>query len=93
LSDESLLVLLPVESPPLPLIVTPLDVINNIGSGLRSRLVVLPVHTFACEDSEKVLGGGVVGTAAYGAHAADHLMGRQESLIFLRRKLTPPIRV
>lgn len=81
------------ESPPLAGIVTALDIVKDIRSGLRARTVVLPVYPFPFEHAEEALGGGIVGTAAHCTHAARDVMRFQEPLIFLGGKLTASIRV
>jgi hypothetical protein len=94
LSEESLLILLlHLQSSPLPRIVTPLNVIKDIGPRLGSRPIVQPVHPFALKHIEEAPGRGVVRAAAHHTHAADDLVGRQEPLVFLRDKLTTSIRV
>ena len=85
--------MLHVQSPPLSRIMTPLDVVKDIRSGLGSRLVVLPVHPFAFEYAKEALGRGIVGAAAHRTHTADDLMRLQEPLVFFRGKLAAPIRV
>ena len=69
----------------MPGIVTAFDVVKNIRSRLGSRLVVLAIHPFTLEHAKETLGGGVVGTAAHGAHATGNLV-RQEPLILFRGK-------
>lgn len=90
-SYEFFPLLLQLESPALPGIVAALDVIKDIRSGLRSRPVVLAIHAFAFKDSEKALRGRVIGAPAHRTHAPGHLRRRQEPLVFLGGKLTPPI--
>ena len=85
--------MLHVQSPPLTRIVTALDVVKDIRSGLRSCAVVLPVHPFPVEHAEEALGGGIVGAAADCTHATSHLMGLQEPSVFFRGKLAAAIRV
>lgn len=71
---------------------TPLDAVKDIGSGLGSRPVVPAIHTPAFEHPKEALGRRVVGATARGTHAAGHVMRLQEPLVFLRSKLTVPIR-
>jgi hypothetical protein len=65
---------------------------KDIGPGFGSCPILLSIHAFTYKDSEEAL-GGVVGTAAHGTHAADHLVRFEKPLIFLRGKLASPIRV
>ena len=81
------------QSPPLSWIVTPLDGVEDIRSGLRSRPVVLPIHPLALEHPKAALRCRIVGAAAYGTHAAGHGVGLQKPLVRLRGELTAPIRV
>ena len=81
------------ESPPLARIMTPLDVVKDIGPGLGSRPVILPIHPLTFEHAKEALGHGVVGTAPHRTHAADDLVCFQELLVFLGGKLTASIRV
>ena len=85
--------LLHLQSPPLSGIVTALDIVKDIRSRLGSRPVVLAVHPFSFEHPEEALGRGIVGAAAHGTHAADHLVRGEKPLVFFGGKLTPPIRV
>jgi hypothetical protein len=54
LSEESCPLLLPFESPPLARIMTPLDVVKDIGPGLGSRPVILPIHPLTFEHPKKL---------------------------------------
>jgi hypothetical protein len=85
--------LLHVESPPLARVMTPLEVVKDIGPGLGSGPVVLSVHPLTFEHTKEALGHGVVGAAAHRTHAAGHLVRLQKPLVFLGGKLTAPIRV
>ena len=93
LHEESLSLLLHFQPPPLPRIMKSFDVVENIGPGFSSHLVVLPIHTFACEHPEEALGHGIIGATAHRAHAADDLICLQKTLVFLGSKLTAAIRV
>jgi hypothetical protein len=66
--------LLHLQSPPLPWVVTALDIVKDIRSGFASCPVVLAIHAFAFKNSEEALGGDVVSAAAHRTHAADHLV-------------------
>jgi hypothetical protein len=85
--------LLHVQSLPLARILTPLDVVKDIGPGFGSCLVVLTIFPLTFKRPEEALGRGVVGAAAHRPHAADNVMRSQKLLVFLGGKLTPPIRV
>ena len=93
LSEELLPLLLPFQSPPLPGIMPAFDIVKDIRSGFGSRPVVSPIHAFTFEHPKEAFGHGIIGATAHRAHAADDLMGFQESLVFLRGTLTAPIRV
>ena len=50
--------MLHVQSSPMSRIVTPFDVVEDIGPGFGSCPIVLPIHTFAFEYLEEALSGG-----------------------------------
>lgn len=85
--------MLPVQSPPLSGIVTAFDVVEDIRSCFRSCPVVLPIHPFPFEHPQEALRRGLVRTTPHGTHTAGTVMGRQDALVLLGRKLTAPIRV
>ena len=71
----------------------PLDVVKDISPGLDSGSVVLSIHPLPFEYAKKTLRRRVIGAAAHRTHAAGDVVHRQEPLVFLRSKLTAPIRV
>ena len=77
---EYLLPFLHLQSSPLPRIVTPFDVIKDIGSRLSSAAVVLSVHPFPFQHTKESLRGGIVGTPSQHAHATDHTVRLQKQL-------------
>lgn len=68
---------------------TPLDVVEDIGSGP----VVHPIHPLTFEYDEEALGGRIVGATAHRAHAVDDRMAFQKPWVFLRGEVTAPIQV
>jgi hypothetical protein len=77
----------------LPGIVTPFDVVKDIGPVFGLCPIVLSIHAFTFKDSEEALSGGAVGTAAHYAYVANHLVCFEKPLLFHRDKLATPIQV
>lgn len=68
--------------PALP-VVEALDVIEDIGSGLRSCCIGFSIHSFPLQQSKEALHGSIVITAPDCAHATNDVVLLEKGLIFV----------
>ena len=67
------------------------DVFNDIGPGLRTRLVVPPVNPLRLQIPEEALNNAVIPTVAFPAHAPQNSVGLQTAAEFVTRILNAAI--
>ena len=67
------------------------DVLNDIGPGLRTRLIVPPVNPLRFQLSEEALNNAVIPTVSFPAHAPKNPVGLQKAAEVLTRILNAVI--
>ena len=65
-------------------VVEPLDVVEDVGPGLRPGAIPTPVHAFAFQQAKETLRNGVIVTTAHGAHAAHDAVSGVVSEVIVR---------
>ncbi len=61
------------------------DVLHNIGTGLRTRLVIPPVDPLRLQFPEETFNNAVIPTVSFSAHAPQNAVGPQKAPEFMTR--------